>query len=210
MLQREIFQEGEGAAWLKRNANSLEKKPPGDAVIELVRNIRPRSVLEIGCSNGWRLQRLKSQGLCETAVGIDPSIEGRVKDSILLLNGTAESLPVHSNRFDCVIFGFCLYLVDPADYFKVVYEADRVLHDGGYLIIHDFRHGPYEAPHKNVYEHREGLFSHHADFGLFWKAHPAYRQGWTYIHEYSGCPIPKDEMITLLHKDMKGAFNALS
>lgn len=203
MMQREIFQEGEGAAWLARNQDRLEKD---DAILALVRNLRPSHILEIGCSNGWRLKRIKSEGLCESAVGVDPSIEGRFAGSVLLLNGTAESLPVHSNRFDCVIFGFSLYVCDPSDYFKIVYEADRVLSDGGWLIIHDFKHGPYEPPHRNIYEHREGLFSHHVDFGLLWKAHPAYRQAWTYHYEYGGCQIPKDEMITLLHKDMRSAF----
>lgn len=209
MYQRDIFLEGEGLAWLERNSGKIGQKGQ-DAVTELVRGIKPGSVLEIGCADGWRLRKLRAEGLCESAVGVEPSSPGRVDDGILLLRGTADSLPVHPGRFDCVIFGFCLYLCDPSEYFKIVCEADRVLADGGWLIVHDFRHGPYETPHRVPYEHKQGVYSHHCDFSQFWKAHPAYRQNWTYIYSYSGCKIPKDEMITLFQKDMRNAFNAQS
>ena len=40
--------------------------------------------------------------------------------------GTAEKLPFEENYFDILIFGFCLYLTDSEDLFKISSEAYRV------------------------------------------------------------------------------------
>jgi len=52
--------------------------------------------------------------------------------------GTADVIPFQDKSFDIVIFGFCLYLCDRDDLFKIAAEADRVLKTPGWLLIKDF------------------------------------------------------------------------
>ena len=192
MRQANIFIRGEGDKWLKRNRNKLGKgEDMVDQAIDRA-GIKPEKVLEIGCSNGWRLSALRDKYGCKV-MGLDPSHaageEAKAKD-IPVWEATATALPILSAQFDVVIYGFCLYLVDPADWFTIVKEGDRVLAPGGHLIIHDF------AAHTAwgcVYEHCDGVVSYHVDFAGFWRANPLYR----YVTGIAG---GDDEMVTVLQK----------
>jgi ubiquinone/menaquinone biosynthesis C-methylase UbiE len=55
-----------------------------------------------------------------------------------------------AGAFDLVIIGFVLYVVDREILLKVVSETDRVLADGGVLMIIDFFA---ERPTRNQYQH---------------------------------------------------------
>lgn len=165
--------DGEGDAWLERNRDKLGKHDP---VISLLREmmVMPRAVLEIGCANGWRLDRMRRLYHC-MAFGIDPSAVGAAEATSLgltVVHGTARDLPYMSRSMDLVIFGFCLYLTDPEDWFRIVSEANRVLEDNGLLVIHDFYAD--EGLHGVPYEHHEGITSWHFDFAQLWLAHPLY------------------------------------
>lgn len=167
MKQSQIFLESEGRAWYERNKDKLA--PKDDPVCDLIKRagIAPNNVVEFGCANGWRLDRLSHEYGCNV-YGVDPYsrwpnvIEGTAADAI----------PASwNNKFDLVIYGFCLYLVDREDLFKVVWNGDRILQDGGYLVIHDFF--PTEN-HKRKYKHCEGLFSYKMDHSNLWLANPTY------------------------------------
>ena len=71
--------ESEGDHYYLRNELKLDdalRSWRKDPVIEAVRNIgfRPKSVLEIGCGNGWRLRAL-AEHYKAVCCGIDPSKE---------------------------------------------------------------------------------------------------------------------------------------
>ena len=169
MKQVRAFLHGEGAAWLERNQSKLP--PAVDPVTEAIKaaDIPPNNgnVLEIGCANGWRLEQLKRLYGCH-CTGVDPAAPRNVPN---LFQGAANSLPVSSDEFDFVIYGFCLYLVDREDLFVVAAEGDRVLRNFGYLIIHDFLP---DYPNKVPYKHREGIFSYKMDYANLWLGNPAY------------------------------------
>jgi ubiquinone/menaquinone biosynthesis C-methylase UbiE len=175
MKQAEAFYEGEGDAWLKRNIHKLppEHDPVQDAIEHL--NITPTSVLEIGCANGWRLEQLFELYKCK-CWGVDPALGfpyGPYGSHHRFTRTTADNLSPHlePDQFDLVIYGFCLYLCDPDDYFRIAMEGDRVLQDNGHLIIHDFYS---ETPKRVPYHHKDGLFSHKMDFRKLWDEHPYY------------------------------------
>lgn len=189
--------------WLKRNQKILGTKP--DPVIDLISasKITPQAVFEVGCSNGWRLVKLRNKFGCEVA-GLDPSRKAYqyMKKHHRFISpwvGDATNIPYLPNTFDMVIYGFCLYLVDREDLFKAVAEGDRILQDGGYLVVYDF----HAAPHSRTYLHKKGIRSFKMDHADLWLAHPAYS---VYRREMQGDNEDNMTSVTILKKSMAGAF----
>src|SRR5690242_20007005 len=136
-MQRDMFLADEGDAYYGRNASQsvADLRPLVSSLRSLA--IAPKRILEIGCSNGRALEMLKAE-FGSQCHGIDPSREaveaGRKRVSgIELAVGTADKLEFPDGFFDLVIFGFCLYLCDPQDHFRIATEADRVVRDGGFI-----------------------------------------------------------------------------
>src|SRR6516164_4901012 len=164
--QKDIFLAGEGDAWFERNRGLLNDDNQVDPVLQCLAEMRPYPdrVLEVGCSNGWGLNKIHAAG-ASICSGIDPSrraieLGKQLYSKIELSVGTADKLP-DGEVFDVVIYGFCLYLCDPADHFRILAEGDRVLRDGGALLIYDFDPS---VPYRNEYVHRPGVFSYKLDY----------------------------------------------
>lgn len=173
MRQADIMTTGEGDAWYARNKDRLgERDPVSDMIDRLA--IRPKHVLEIGCANGWRLAKLRDK-YGSHILGVEPSMQAGIDAASLrvpVVQMTASTLPETTPKFDLVIYGFCLYLTDPKDWFHIVAAGDAVLCDGGHIIIHDFE--PPVTPFAKRYEHRNGMLSYHVRFSALWLAHPLY------------------------------------
>lgn len=201
--QAQIFLSGEGAAWLERNEAKLPAKD--DPVLDAIKAhlLHPKKVLEIGCANGWRLIELEKQYKCLCS-GIDPGLtHSRITGKVALHRGVASNLQLFNHSaFDLVIYGFCLYLCDPEDYFRIVAEGDRVLADGGHLVIYDFNLDALQLPHSRKYSHRAGLFSRKMRFENLWKSHPAYMA----ISQHLIGKMDDLTSVTVLKKNMAGAF----
>lgn len=169
MKQAQVFLGGEAGAWLRRNNSKLPTET--DPVFRLIKDsgINPTSALEVGCANGWRLRKLQEEFGCKI-FGVDPG--AKTIDPLWMRKGTADDLrPQPDGSVDLLIYGFCLYLCDREDLFKIAAEGDRVLKDGGYLIVHDFHAA---APHARHYKHRAGVFSYKTDHSKLWLGNPAY------------------------------------
>ena len=182
MKQRDAFLEGEGDAWFQRNTGKADAQFDSQsdvllteisALVPHIDAALPPSILEIGCGDGRRLAWLKDNRKFE-CFGIEPSeraVEIARRRGIDVRRGTAEQLPFDNRSFDIVVFGFCLYLCDREDLFRIASEADRVLKSSGWLVLLDF----YDtAPSMRAYHHREGLFSHKMDYTALFSWHPAY------------------------------------
>ncbi|OKO76734.1 hypothetical protein AC629_32525 [Bradyrhizobium sp. NAS80.1] len=206
--QKEVFLQSEGDAWYARNQEYLRGSGP-DIVLTTLQEIgiSPKSVLEIGCANGYRIA-----GICEQfgarGFGIEPSsnavADGRSRYPALSLDvGTADRLPFADGQFDLVIFGFCLYLVDPRLHLRCVAEADRVLADHGFLVIYDFIE---PVPYHNRYAHLEGVCSYKMEFSRYFLASPAYRLLRRNMIG-PGAPKPDDSVgVDFLSKNLTAAF----
>jgi ubiquinone/menaquinone biosynthesis C-methylase UbiE len=180
MKQSDAFLSSEGDAWYARNrdAGSLDGFPDSDRLLaEMVRLVPPLTagskVLEIGCADGLRLHWLKQNIGCECH-GIEPSataVAVALRNGVLAHRGTADRLPYADKAFDVVMFGFCLYLCDRQDLFRIAAEADRVLGSPGWLLILDFY-----SPHlvQRDYHHRKGLFSYKMDYPSLFTWDPSY------------------------------------
>lgn len=157
--QKDAFTAYEADAWFERNKTFLlTYTSDTDNVVKLIReyDLKPESLLEIGCSAGYRLNGLKKIFKDCKVHGIEPSpkaIEfGRsTYPDIDLTQGTADNLEKYpDDSMDVIIVGFVFYVIDRNIIFKVISEIDRVLKNGGVLIIVDFFS---ETVLKNEYQH---------------------------------------------------------
>ena len=183
MKQKDIFLGGEGNAWFTRNAAALAKHelPGSDPLMMELLGLKshladaggPVNVLEVGCGPGLRLDWLQQQMGWECH-GIEPSDEA-VKQAtsagVHAQVGTADQLPFADKSFDVVIFGFCLYLCDRDDLFKIAAEADRVLKNPGWLLLKDF-YSP--TPLAREYHHKAGVYSYKMDYKSLFTWNPDY------------------------------------
>jgi ubiquinone/menaquinone biosynthesis C-methylase UbiE len=207
--QKEIFQTSEADQWFIRNNQTYENaKNENDIIIQSLKEIAiaPKRVLEIGCSNGVRLNSF-NQIFGSECFGIDPSakaIENGTKQfpNISLQVGTADLLMFDDNSFDMIIFGFCLYLCDRKDLFKIAFEADRCLSNNGFMVIMDF-YPPF--PYKNAYTHQEGIYSYKMDYGKLFNWNPAYNEIFNNLFSHSGFAkrnIPDEKVaLTIINKN---------
>lgn len=211
MSQKEIFSSIEGNKYFERNRNNL-KCSQDDPIIQGIAQLElyPKKILEIGCSNGWRLNLLNKIYKSD-CWGIDPSADAiqqgkKEFKEVNLEKGTADALPYEKQMFDMVIYGFCLYLWDRSDLFKIAYEADRVLIDLGNIVIFDFH--PY-FQYRNYYSHHKGLYSYKMNYSNLFLWNPAYVLKYQKMFFHS--PLKKgtaDDIVSvmILEKNIEYAF----
>ena len=181
-----------GDQWLTTNRADMGKRDPISELIEDVK-LPMKDVLEVGCSNGWRLKRLREKyGV--TISGLDPSAEAvKEANEPTVIVGTADNIQFPDKSFDVVILGFCLYAIAPEDWFKVVAETDRVLKNGGFIIIWDWSTA--RPCKRKLVEEDVDLYMLLFDWPSLWKINPIY----TLIAESN--LYTDREMVTLLRKN---------
>ncbi|HQF56090.1 MAG TPA: methyltransferase domain-containing protein [Fibrobacteria bacterium] len=212
MGQKETFLGGEADRFFGRNRGIYDGESGYSQSYSveptlLRMGIRPRSILEIGCSNGWRLASLRDKFPDARLAGLEPSQEaveaGKARWGLDLRVGTADELPFHDGEFDLVIFGGCLYLCDRADLFRIAWQADRVLADTGFVCLWDYAS---KVPYANAYSHRDGLRSFKMDYPSMFLWNPDY---WMVALDPAGGikDSPDDRMVVaLLRKQRETAW----
>lgn len=214
--QRDMFLEFEADAFHARNrvdGPALDRRIEEDLVLESLRSValEPARVLEIGASNGWRLDALCRRMPRAFAVGVDPSRRALADGAkqfprVQLLCGTAERLPFADRSFDLVILGFCLYVVDRDDLFRVAAEVDRVVTGEGVVAILDFH---VEAPVRRPYRDRPDCYSFKMDYAAMLAWNPVYRRIYRGFATHPGGrdDAPEDRIaVTLLERDPEVAY----
>ncbi|MFM7620643.1 MAG: class I SAM-dependent methyltransferase [Alphaproteobacteria bacterium] len=218
--QKNKFINGEANCWFTRNKSAMKLddentdiSPYEDFIIKNLSQFHNNKIkiLEIGCSNGKKLAKLRQIFPYSDLYGIDPS-KNAIKDGknffknnkqIFLETGTSDELNFSNCYFDIVIFGFCLYLVDRDLLFKSISEADRVLKNKGFLIITDFDYNGFK---KNSYHHLNGIFSYKQDYSKIFEHSGLYHtvSKISYSHISSFFNELKEERIssTLLFKEI--------
>lgn len=216
--QKEIFMSGEGDGWFQRNAVSLEKSRKDRAWLykEIALELQDdTSVLEIGCADGSNLAGISDNKRIK-GFGIDPSPEAIQSGSekypdFSLSVGSSDNLVFQDSSMGMVWMGFCLYLVDRSLLMATVAEVDRVLQNGGLLIITDFDPG---YPVKRPYSHVAGCSSWKMDYSQLWLANPAYSLVRKISYSHYGRafhPDPQERVATwILKKSEDSAYSVYS
>lgn len=222
MKQDDVFLGGEGNAWFRRNREALARKMRPDWPLSLIDLLDDResikNVIELGCANGWRLARLK-ETLSARLVGVDASEEAIADGSVrypgvTLLHGALESIPVHE-EFDLAIVHFVLHWVDRRSLARCIAEIDRVVKDGGLLIVGDFLP---DAPQRRHYHHlpEQNIFTYKQDYAKIFGALGTYRElvRVTYDQDRPGLSIQSSDsgsrgMCAVLKKSLTGYYQEI-
>lgn len=183
-IQDDVFLAGEADGWYRRNREALECRDavdwPFNLVEQLAARLGIRSVAEFGCCTGYRLQMLK--GVLPAATrfcGVDASAEaiaaGMEKYSGLdLRHGSLTAIPF-DEPFDLVVVNFVLHWVDRATLVRSISEIDRLLVDGGFLVVGDFLP---DYAQRRFYHHLpdEDVYTFKQDYGRMFEGLGIYRE----------------------------------
>jgi SAM-dependent methyltransferase len=159
LTQERLFLSGEGDAYFKRNLQAIHMPKPWttDPGLRMLREqrLRPRRMLDLGCSNGWRCAAIRQRYGCQ-CLGVDPSRKaisaGRKQfPDVRFRRGVLDNLPLRPGEtYDLVIVNYVLHWVSRQTLLKALAEIDRSVADGGYLILGDFLP---DQPTRVVYHH---------------------------------------------------------
>lgn len=197
MSQDDVFFQGEGDSWFRRNRDALQSDARVDWPIQLIGMMAGkseiRSVIELGCSNGYRLASLK--GILPSDcrfVGTDASLEavraGKERYPwIEFHRALLSEIPVEE-AFDLVIVHFVLHWVDRRTLGRSVSEIDRVTLDGGVLVLGDFLP---DYPQRRRYHHLPGggVYTWKQDYARIFEALGTYREFARIAFDHSGTGV---------------------
>lgn len=181
--QKDVFLDSEANAWFERNHAVIQKKNFGkdDPIVQAIyscmdadsQEVGGGKLLEVGCGEGKRLHWI-TENLNLQCYGVDPSkkaVSVARKKTVHVIQGTADQLDFEDQSFDFLVFGFCLYLCDREDLFRIASEAHRVLKPNSWLVVHDFFA---DKPVANEYSHFPGISSYKMDYRKLFDWHPDY------------------------------------
>ena len=206
-FQDNIFSAGESDAWFRRNRAALEDGARADPVLDALRQHvlahQPASVLDVGCSNGWRLARLaRLAPLVGGArlAGLDPSGEaiaaGRRRHKEFDLRQALASAIPFTGQFALVIVSFVLHWIDRASLGGSVAAIDRAVAPGGFLVIADF--DP-DQPERRRYHHRDDveIYTFKQDYAALFLADGNYSETQRRVYQAGGGLLPAAERLSL-------------
>jgi SAM-dependent methyltransferase len=182
--QDEVFRSGEGDAWFRRNAASMDAHAGHDWILDTLSHLHGReqlrSVCEVGCASAWRLARLpEALPTVARRAGFDLSADaiahGRARDSALDLRVGTASAPPFDELFDVVIVSFVLHWIDRSLLTRSVAAIDSLVAPGGFLVVADFLP---DSPCRRRYHHRDdvALYTYKQDYAAAFTATNLYRE----------------------------------
>lgn len=176
------------------------------------------SVIELGCCNGFRLNRVKRECLPHAHfVGIDASSEAiadgkKLFPELELHQGILSNPPV-GGSFDLVIVNYVMHWIDRSNLGQSVAAIDSFVKDGALLLLGDFFP---DYPQRRRYHHlpNESVFTYKQDYPGIFTALGLYKEvtRFTYNHDkidsYSLQLASSSTrgVCSLLHKSVDGYY----
>ncbi len=144
MKNLKLVKAKEANKFFNRNYQFYDNFKSDYRILDLIKNnkIKPRSILEIGCANGAKLNEYQLRLNSKINYGIDLSSKaissGKKKFKKLnLLKLSSLEINKIKKKFDLVICGWFLYLLDREEIFNQFNLIYKKLNTNGYLIIED-------------------------------------------------------------------------
>ena len=138
--------------------------------------IKPRSILEIGCCNGKKLDQYRRYLKPKKIIGIDLSKKAindgkKIYKKIIFKSISSLEINKLREKFDLIICGFFLYLLDREEIFKQFDLIYKNINNNGYLIIEDFdplfKHTNDNTHNKNLRSFKMNYSNFLEESGLF-------------------------------------------
>ncbi len=222
VTQDSLFISGEGDNWYRRNRSALDNPDKLDWPLHLFDLLGNKeaitSVIELGCSNGFRLAKFKREYLPNArCVGVDASTEAistgkSLFPEVELYHGTISAPPVEGH-FDLVVVNYVLHWVDRSQLSRSLAAVDCLVKDGGLLLLGDFLP---DYPQRRRYHHRpeEQVFTYKQNYSASFLALGLYREmaRLTYDHDgassYELLPVDSQRrgVCTLQVKSLNGYY----
>lgn len=224
-----FFASSEADSWFERNLGVLDSFDPNhDLPLKLMSlyHLDPGSILEIGASNGVRMAAA-SERYGARAVAVEPS-EKAIQDgkkkypTVEFIRAQASSVPVQ-DQFDVVIVNFVFHWISRGKLLQSIAEVDRLIKDGGHLILGDFF--PF-TPAKVRYHHITDceVYTYKQDYAAPFLATGLYRKLCllTANHQMLHTPEAEEQMLVtsvddserscvwLLQKDLEGSYTEVT
>lgn len=222
MIQDIIFEKSEADNWFLRNKEAIINKDiEHDYPCRLVKNLKSKdnikSVLELGASNGYRLNALKNiLPDCKKFVGVDASQmaveDGKKRYGLSMYTSKIDDFN-SEEEFDLVIVNFVYHWIDRKTIFEAVANTDKLVKDGGYLLIGDFCP---DFPQKRKYHHlaNEKVYTYKADYTKVFEALNTYKiiSKEIFNHDDKNCAETDSSnraQIAILKKDVYGYYHEI-
>jgi SAM-dependent methyltransferase len=188
--QDDVFATTEGDRWFERNRGVLvwaDAEHDLPLLLMHLYGLAPTSVLEIGAANGYRLAAIRDKYACRV-VGVEPShaaiADGQHRfPGVELHRGRADDVPLHE-VFDLVIVNFVFHWVGRDRLLRAVAEVDRLLKNGGLVLLGDFLPN---SPAKSHYHHLPELevFTFKQDYAAIFLASACYEAVALLTHQHA-------------------------
>ena len=178
MKNLKIIKSKEANNYYKRNLNNYNSQIKDNRIIDLIKfnKLKPKNVLEIGCADGKNLNQYQQSLNSKTCYGIDlASIaikNGKKKyKKLKLLKLSSLEINKIKTKFDLIICGFFLYILDREEIFNQFNLIYKQLNNNGYLIIKDFdplfKHTNYSIHNKRLKSFKMSYDNFLEESGLF-------------------------------------------
>ncbi len=165
--QGNVFIRSEADRYFERNKSALTSADWSlDLPLRLIDlyKLQPRSVVEVGAANGFRVATI-AERFGARVVAVEPSAQAiadgkRRFPDVQFIQSLANEIPLQE-RFDLAIVNFVLHWVARDTLLKSVAEIDRLVVDGGFLIVGDFaatnqlRVKYHHLPNQEVYTYKQ-------------------------------------------------------
>lgn len=135
MNQNDIFIKDEGNNWFRRNRDELTPEKD-DLITQMLKRLElcPKKIVEVGCSNGWRLEKLR-RIFSADCFGIEVSHEAVAcaRNNFPKIRVQQQDVSHMSveETFDLVICNFVLHWLDRTQLLQAVAGIDALTNWGG-------------------------------------------------------------------------------
>ena len=184
--------------YYERNIDNHNHWVPNTSYLEFIKSLKPKNILDIGCEDGRVLNIYQKYLKTKINYGIDLSHKainkGKNKHKNLkLLKLSSLEIDKIKIKFDIIICGFFLYLLDREEIFKQFDLIYKKLNNNGYLIINDF--DPlFNHTNKNI--HNKNLKSYKMKYDNFLEQSGLFQI--IYKHNYKSTGKYKSKDITFV------------
>ncbi|OUU53338.1 MAG: hypothetical protein CBC25_00600 [Pelagibacteraceae bacterium TMED65] len=173
-----IVKKKEADKYFVRNLDFFNSSKSDYRIIDLIKinKIKPNSILEIGCANGIKLNEYRINLNSKVNYGIDLSSKaissGRKRfKKLKLIKLSSLEIEKIKLKFDLIICGFFLYLLDRDEIFKQFDLIHKKLNNNGHLIIQDcdplFKHTNSSVHNKDLKTFKMSYDNFLEESGLF-------------------------------------------